>query len=173
MTVAAQYLNDPVITIKSNEAQWCQAKVSFQVSASTSYQRRNGSLLEETEASVGQKGAIPTGFKPSAKGPEDWFTGIVRIDSPFHAEAPPRFGGARVTFEPGARCVVPSSRCLEGLYRREIKRTDKQFRRMKPSETVSRHPAKLTIVDLRGGGGHASEYPDRLHADPVTPNIVK
>lgn len=43
------------------------------------------------------------GFKPSAKGPEDWFTGIVRIDSPFQAEAPARVGGATVTFEPGAR----------------------------------------------------------------------
>ncbi|KIP97654.1 hypothetical protein RU07_23940 [Agrobacterium tumefaciens] len=62
LTVAAQYLNDQVIAIESSEAQLCQARVSFQISASTLYQRRNGSLLEETEASVGQKNAIPTGL---------------------------------------------------------------------------------------------------------------
>ena len=45
------------------------------------------------------------GFTPSAKGPQDWFTGTVRIDSPFNAEAPARVGGAIVTFEPGARTV--------------------------------------------------------------------
>ena len=43
------------------------------------------------------------GSQASNKGPEDWFTGIVRIDSPFQAEAPSRVGGATVTFEPGAR----------------------------------------------------------------------
>jgi quercetin dioxygenase-like cupin family protein len=40
---------------------------------------------------------------PSATGPKDYFTGRVRIDSPFSAEAPARVGGATVTFEPGAR----------------------------------------------------------------------
>jgi quercetin dioxygenase-like cupin family protein len=43
------------------------------------------------------------GSRPSAKGPEDWFTGTVRIDMPFQAEEPARVGGATVTFEPGAR----------------------------------------------------------------------
>ncbi len=43
------------------------------------------------------------GSKPSVKGPDDWFTGTVRIDSPFQAEEPARVGGAVVTFEPGAR----------------------------------------------------------------------
>lgn len=43
------------------------------------------------------------GFKPSAKGPEDCFIGIVRIDSPVQAEDPSRVGGATVTFESGAR----------------------------------------------------------------------
>jgi len=43
------------------------------------------------------------GFMASAKGPEDWFTGTVRIDAPFQAEEPARIGGATVTFEPGAR----------------------------------------------------------------------
>lgn len=40
---------------------------------------------------------------PSAQGPHEYFTGRVRIDAPFKAEAPARVGGATVTFEPGAR----------------------------------------------------------------------
>jgi len=43
------------------------------------------------------------GSQPSAKGPSDWFTGAVRIESPFQRAAPARIGGATVTFEPGAR----------------------------------------------------------------------
>ncbi|MFC0684176.1 (R)-mandelonitrile lyase [Novosphingobium clariflavum] len=46
---------------------------------------------------------IRNGSQPSFKGPADWFTGNVRIDSPFQGEAPARAGGAIVTFEPGAR----------------------------------------------------------------------
>jgi quercetin dioxygenase-like cupin family protein len=44
-----------------------------------------------------------SGSQPSAKGPADWFTGVVRIDSPFQRSSPARVGGATVTFEPGAR----------------------------------------------------------------------
>jgi quercetin dioxygenase-like cupin family protein len=44
-----------------------------------------------------------SGSQPSAKGPEEYFTGAVRIDSPFQGSAPARVGGAIVTFEPGAR----------------------------------------------------------------------
>ena len=43
------------------------------------------------------------GSQPSTKGPADWFTGTVRIDSPFKANDPARVSGAIVTFEPGAR----------------------------------------------------------------------
>jgi quercetin dioxygenase-like cupin family protein len=43
------------------------------------------------------------GTQASAKGPADYFTGTVRVDSPFQGEAPARVGGALVTFEPGAR----------------------------------------------------------------------
>jgi quercetin dioxygenase-like cupin family protein len=43
------------------------------------------------------------GSQPSQKGPEEYFTGSVRIASPFQASAPARVGGAIVTFEPGAR----------------------------------------------------------------------
>jgi quercetin dioxygenase-like cupin family protein len=43
------------------------------------------------------------GSQPSQKGPDEYFTGLVRIDTPFQASAPARVGGAMVTFEPGAR----------------------------------------------------------------------
>jgi len=43
------------------------------------------------------------GSKPSAKGSADYFTGSVRIDTPFRATEPARVAGAIVTFEPGAR----------------------------------------------------------------------
>jgi quercetin dioxygenase-like cupin family protein len=43
------------------------------------------------------------GSRPSQKGPEDWFTGTVRIDPLFQSPEPARAGGAYVTFEPGAR----------------------------------------------------------------------
>ncbi|MDR5752423.1 MULTISPECIES: cupin domain-containing protein [unclassified Caballeronia] len=46
---------------------------------------------------------VRNGAKPSIKGPENWFTGSVRIDSLFQAEEPARLGGGIVTFEPGAR----------------------------------------------------------------------
>ena len=43
------------------------------------------------------------GSQPSNRGPADWFTGAVRIDQLFQANAPARAAGASVTFEPGAR----------------------------------------------------------------------
>ena len=43
------------------------------------------------------------GSQPSQKGPEEYFTGSVRIDSRFQGSGPARVGGAIVTFEPGAR----------------------------------------------------------------------
>ena len=44
-----------------------------------------------------------SGSQPSGKGPADYFTGTVRIDPLFQANAPARALGASVTFEPGAR----------------------------------------------------------------------
>ena len=43
------------------------------------------------------------GSRPSGKGPVEYFTGNVRIDSPFQGSAPARVSGATVSFEPGAR----------------------------------------------------------------------
>lgn len=44
-----------------------------------------------------------SGTQPSVTGSADYFTGTVRIDSPFSTTAPARVGGAVVTFEPGSR----------------------------------------------------------------------
>jgi Uncharacterized conserved protein, contains double-stranded beta-helix domain len=43
------------------------------------------------------------GSEPSVKGPVEYFTGTVRIDPLFQANAPARAVGASVTFERGAR----------------------------------------------------------------------
>lgn len=43
------------------------------------------------------------GSQPSGIGPEEWFTGSVRMDPLNQAEAPARVQCALVTFEPGAR----------------------------------------------------------------------
>jgi quercetin dioxygenase-like cupin family protein len=44
-----------------------------------------------------------SGSQPSGKGPEDWFTGTVRIDPLITAPEPARVASASVTFEQGAR----------------------------------------------------------------------
>jgi quercetin dioxygenase-like cupin family protein len=44
-----------------------------------------------------------SGSQPSGRGPAEWFTGAVRIDSLLDAPDPARVAGASVAFEPGAR----------------------------------------------------------------------
>lgn len=46
---------------------------------------------------------IPNGKQASVKGPEEWFTGKVRLDPLFSKKDSTRAMGALVTFEPGAR----------------------------------------------------------------------
>ena len=46
---------------------------------------------------------VRAGDQPSTRGSADWFTGAVRVDPLFGAEAPSRVSSALVTFEPGAR----------------------------------------------------------------------
>jgi quercetin dioxygenase-like cupin family protein len=43
------------------------------------------------------------GSIPSIKGPAEYFTGAVRVDSMFYADDPARVSCGTVTFEPGAR----------------------------------------------------------------------
>jgi len=44
-----------------------------------------------------------SGSQPSGKGPDEYFTGMMRIDPLFQAPDPARVLGVSVTFEPGAR----------------------------------------------------------------------
>jgi quercetin dioxygenase-like cupin family protein len=44
-----------------------------------------------------------SGSQPSEKGPAQYFTGSVRIDSRFQGDGEARAGGGAVTFEPGSR----------------------------------------------------------------------
>jgi quercetin dioxygenase-like cupin family protein len=46
---------------------------------------------------------IREGSEPASVGPEEYFTGRVRIESQFQREEPARVAGAIVSFEPGAR----------------------------------------------------------------------
>ena len=46
---------------------------------------------------------VRTGSQPSTQGPEQYFTGKVRVDPVFAARADVPYGAAYVTFEPGAR----------------------------------------------------------------------
>lgn len=63
--------------------------------------------LTVSAASAQEKSSMitvtPIGSQPSVQGQAEYFTGTVRIDSPFQAPLPARVGGATVTFEPGAR----------------------------------------------------------------------
>jgi len=58
--------------------------------------------LQGNESSQTQLEIKRSGSQPSAKGPEEWFTGAVRIDPLFQAKDPARVAGASVTFEPSA-----------------------------------------------------------------------
>ena len=56
-------------------------------------------------AASGEKAVVvtPREAQPSRQAPAENFTGSVRVDQQFQADAPGRVLGARVTFEPGAR----------------------------------------------------------------------
>jgi quercetin dioxygenase-like cupin family protein len=70
--------------------------------ASSGLQTGDKRLLPSSEG-VQKMDIKRSGSQPSSKGPADWFTGTVRIDSPFKGSDPARVTGAIVTFEPGAR----------------------------------------------------------------------
>ena len=80
------------------------------------------------------------GSKPSAKGPSDWFTGTVRIDSLFDANAPARAAGAAVTFEPGARTAWhthPLGQTLIVLFGRGlVQREGGQIEEIRPGDVI-------------------------------------
>lgn len=67
--------------------------MSMALSVSSVYSKENTPVIT----------VMQSGNTPSVKGPADYFTGTVRIDSPFQGTEPARVGGATVTFEPSAR----------------------------------------------------------------------
>jgi quercetin dioxygenase-like cupin family protein len=60
-------------------------------------------ILTQTNARSRIMNIKRSGSEPSAKGPADYFTGSVRVDTLFRPQEPARTSGAYVTFEPGAR----------------------------------------------------------------------
>src|SRR3954466_8499680 len=54
----------------------------------------DGADSEEAQMDIRRSGS-----QPSKKGPEDYFTGTVRVDAPFSGSG--NLSGATVTFEPG------------------------------------------------------------------------
>ena len=60
-------------------------------------------LATQTDGKIGTMNIQRSGGQPSRKGPDEWFTGPVRIDPLFTAPEPARVSGGSVTFEPGAR----------------------------------------------------------------------
>jgi hypothetical protein len=75
---------------------------------------RSDKLFEQSKEGNHKMQIKRNGEQPSQKGPDDWFTGRVRIDPLHTAPAPARVGAALVTFEPGARIrsAKPSSLSL-------------------------------------------------------------
>ena len=51
------------------------------------------------------------GSQPAIRGPAENFTGSVRIEPLFQSPGPALFGGAAVTFEPGARSAWHTPPC--------------------------------------------------------------
>ncbi|WP_341676233.1 cupin domain-containing protein [Niveibacterium sp. SC-1] len=64
-----------------------------------------GSLLSGAAPAADTLSQIVThaGAQPSMKGPEDYFTGSVRVDPLFAPSAPASYSGGAVSFEAGAR----------------------------------------------------------------------
>lgn len=84
---------------------------------------------------------IRNGSQPSIKGPEDWFTGTVRIDPLFlKAEEPARATGASVTFEPGARTAWHSHPLGQTLIVTagcgRVQREDGPIEKIRPGDVV-------------------------------------
>src|SRR5690349_5858815 len=59
---------------------------------------------------------IPAGTHVTRRGPAEWFTGTVWVDSVIEAPAPARIRAARVTFEPGARTAWHTHPLGQTLY---------------------------------------------------------
>ena len=74
------------------------AKTVFEARAAAQGEASPPNIPRETTLDIQRHGS-----QPASKGPADYFTGSVQIDSRFQRADPARVGGAIVTFEPGAR----------------------------------------------------------------------
>lgn len=72
--------------------------------ASTAAFATSGSANTPAEPAASEQIMITrNGSQASLKGPDNWFTGQVRVDMLFQPQAPARTSAALVTFEPGSR----------------------------------------------------------------------
>ena len=84
--------------------------------------------------------------QPSAKGPDAYFTGSVRVDPLMSPSEPARVAGASVTFEPGARTAWhthPLGQTLivtSGLGR--VQREGGPIEEIRPGDVVSFEPGE-------------------------------
>lgn len=80
------------------------------------------------------------GTAPSGVGPEEYFSGTVRLDPLFRAEPPGRAAGAHVTFEPGARTAWhthPAGQTLIVTFGRgRVQRAGGQIEEIGPGDVV-------------------------------------
>ena len=98
-----------------------------------------------------------SGSEPSAKGPAEYFTGSVRVDTLFRPQEPARTSGAYVTFEPGARTAWhthPLGQTLiitagfgwvqreGGRSRKYGRATSSRFRQARSTGTAQRRPPR-------------------------------
>src|SRR5207253_10808562 len=98
-------LNERKPEWKSKEVVHNRLTSSFaKATADKKDRRKNVGMLRRTgNRDVRRMEIRRVGSQSSTKGPVDWFTGTVRIDPLFQANAPTRASDASVTFKPGAR----------------------------------------------------------------------
>ena len=81
-----------------------------------------------------------SGSQPSSKGPAEWFTGNVRIETLHQAHAPARVSVASVTFEPGARTAWHSHPLGQTLFvtagRGRVQNWGKPMEEIHPGDVV-------------------------------------
>jgi 4-carboxymuconolactone decarboxylase len=77
--------------------------VSLAVSAAPLHGQQAGRAAKPGTPDDGALVIVRSRAQPSRQAPAEHFTGSVRVDQPFQAQAPGRTSGAVVTFAPGAR----------------------------------------------------------------------
>jgi quercetin dioxygenase-like cupin family protein len=86
------------------------------------------------------------GSQSSSKGPADWFSGNVHIESLHQAPAPARVGISNVTFEPGARTAWHSHPLGQTLIVTAgsglIQSWGKQIEKLQPGDVVWSEPGE-------------------------------